>query len=178
MLNEFDVKKLFNKNDKIERALVTQTETKYCASFIRNKLMLRYKFETAILLVRNDIAHKIEAEKPSLIQNALIELCNLEYNIEKKNIPFFQDKTLSELIPNYMTLINYVGIPTKKSKVCIRIKNYLTIFNKYMKNEIELYILLNETKIQKEALKRIINIYTKSEPEDIIVFILRYDIKK
>ena len=178
MLNDMDVKMLFENKEKIDRAIVTQTETKYCKSFIRNKLILRYNFELAILLVRDEITHKITAERPLLVQNAITELCELRSNIEKINVSYFVSKTLSDIIPNYMLLLNYVGIPTKKSKICLKIKNYLTIVNKYNKQQISEELLKNESEVQLTSLERKINIYTRGAPADVIIFMLRYDIKK
>ncbi len=180
MLNDVEIRELFNVKGKnyVDRVIVTQTQTKYCKSFIRNKLMLRYPFEMAMQIVRDEITHKILAERPLLIKDSLNELLEVRENMEKCNTSFFSSKSLSELIPSYMTLINYMGIQSKKSKICNRLKNFITICQRFESHKLSQELFKNETEIQLNSLERKLRFYAKSDPADIIIYIFRYDVKK
>ena len=82
MLNSTDINTIFNVSEKIDRAILAQAKTKSCVSLIRDKLILRYPFNEAILNVREEINHKIYSENPSLIKDTLSELSCLIDNLK------------------------------------------------------------------------------------------------
>lgn len=178
MLNSTDINTIFNVSEKIDRAILAQAKTKSCVSLIRDKLILRYPFNEAILNVREEITHKIYSENPSLIKDTLSELSCLIDNLKSYNSEYFADKVPSDIIPNYMLLLSYIGIAPTKSKIFKRIKNIITVTSRFASNKINLEKLKAEFEIQLVSFERKIQIYKSSDEEDIIIFILRYDIKK
>lgn len=179
MLNDIEIKELFEVPGKsyIDRAILGQKETRFCKSFLRNKLMLRYSFEIAMQLVRDEVYHKIMNEKPNLIKDSLNELLFLRENIQKLNFHFFNGKGIAELLPNYVTLLNYLGIHTKYSKLCNRIRNFSIICKRYVEQKLTYEIFFNEVQDQLASLERKLCIYLRSDLPDILVYILRYDLK-
>lgn len=178
MLNEIDIKRIFNKQEKVNRALITQQKSNHCISLIREKLMLRFKFEEAILIVRDESFHKIEAERPNLIGAALEELELVKEKIANTDAKFFGGQKLSNIIPSYMLLLKYVGLNSQKSKQCCRLRNYSIISSKFLNGSLSKEKFIAESNIQLESISRRLEFYKSSDPKDVIIYILRYDINK